>query len=280
VRFPRVAIPALLLATTATAQSKPGLACDQTIHSVTTSARGTDSSTRLVHMTMTSSELRIDTEGGGLMSNIGAFSPGEHGVLIMREGYTQLVFLNPDQKQYLTFKPFEMMQGVQKMMESMGGSMVVDTAGSSIHVDSLGPGPTIDGHATLSYRLTTVTRITMSMMGEQTIVENQSTVETQTATDLRDFSDQNTGLNALSDVSQSLGMPKAFFDKMAAIRRTIHGFPLRTVQHTTSSAGGTTHSVTETIEARNVKRLTVPDSLFAIPADYKLVATPGIPVGN
>jgi hypothetical protein len=271
------ALPALLFAATATAQSRPGISFDQTMNSVTSLRGRTDSATTVTRTTAAGSNARIDVEKGNIAKSIGPFSPGAHAVMIMRDGGKEMVFLNPDQKQYVSIKILEMMEGTQKILESMGGSMTIDTSVTRVSLDSVGPGPAIDGHPTLTYRLTAVMRMTMSMMGQRNVVDNQSIQEIQTATDLGDFSDLTTGVNRFTEIMQSMGFPKGYFDKLAATSRKMHGFPVRTVKHGTNSANGTTRTMVETTETRNVKRISVPDSLFAIPGDYKPVAVPGMP---
>jgi hypothetical protein len=275
-KFAQYAITGLLFATTGTAQSRPGLSFDQTTRSVTTSANGIDSATTtsVAHMTAAGGDARIDVKKGKLSENMGPFSSG---VMIMRDGGKQMVFLNPDQKQYFSMNLLEMMEGMQKMLASMGGSMTVDTSVARISLDTLGPGPAIDGHPTLTYRLTAVMRMTMSMMGEGNVIDAKSTQEIQTATDLGDFSDLNVGVNRFAELSQSIGFPKGYVDKLAATTKKMRGFPLRTVKHSTTSANGMTRTAVETTETTNIKRVSVPDSLFAIPGDYKPVTFPWMP---
>jgi hypothetical protein len=276
-KFARYAIPGLLLAATATAQSRPGVTFDETTSTVTMTAAGIDSSINVMHMTSAGSDIRADLERGNFVKSIGPFSPGPHAVMIARGAGAQIVFLNPDEKQYLSMKPLEMMQGAQKMMEGMGGSMAFDTSVTRITLDSVGPGSSIDGHPTLTYRLTTVMKLTVSIMGQQNVVNDQSTQEIQAATDMGDF----TQVNSFSELAQSMGFAKGFFDKVVATRQKIRGFPLRSVKHSTGSANGQSRTSVETAEIRNVKHLTVPDSLFAIPGDYKPVSFPGMPgTGN
>jgi len=276
-RFAHSALPALLFAAAAAAQSRPGISSDQRMQTVTTSAGRTDSLTGVMHMISAGTNARIEIDSGSIVRGVGPFSPGPHAVMIMRDGASEMVYLNPDKKEYISIKPFEMMQGVQKMMASMGGSMAVDTSATHVGIDSLGPGPTIDGHPTVTYRLTMAMRMTMSMMGQSNVVETQITQEIQAATDMASFADMNTGPNPFAEFSQSMGMNKDLFDKMAATRRKIRGFPLRSVKHSTTSANGVTRTAIETIDIRNIKRVTVPDSAFAIPGDYKPIAMPTMP---
>lgn len=282
-RFACCAFPALLIATfgchqsrrespIATAQSKPGVSFDQTMVTVNTASGRTDTSTTEMHTTSVSGDTRMDLEKGSF-PKMGAFSAGPRAVMIMRNGGQEIDFLNPDEKQYLLMKPVAMIEGVQKMMEGMGGSMTMDTSGTRVTLDSVGPGPAIDGHPTLTYRVKTVIRMTISMMGESRVVDNQSTQEIQVATDLDDFA-YAAGMNRFAEITQAMGFPKAAFENLAATRRRMHGFPLRAVTHATSSVNGMTRTIVQTIDTRNVKRLSVPDSLFAMPADYKAVTMP------
>src|SRR5450759_1787425 len=135
------AIPALLLAAAATAQSRPGITFDQTLQTVTTTPGHFDSSTTVMHMTAAGSDARIDVKQGTFApSRIGPFVTGAHSVMILRDGGTQMVFINPDQKQYMSIKPFEMIQGFRKMLEGMGGWMNVANSVTRVAFGGLGPG--------------------------------------------------------------------------------------------------------------------------------------------
>lgn len=274
------ALPALLLAATATAQSRPGISMDQTINTVRTSAGRTDSSTVVLHMISAGADARIEIESGSIAPSGGPFSPGPHTVMILRGGGGEVVYLNPDKKEYMSVKPFEMMQGVQKMMESMGGSMTLDTSATHVTIDSLGPGPAIDGHPTVSYRLTMAMRMRVAMMGQSNVIDNQTTQDIQAATDMVSFADLIVGTNRFAEFSQSTGMSKDLFDKVAAIRQKVRGFPLHAVKHSTSVVNGVTQTAVETMDTRNIKRMTVPDSAFAIPGDYKPISMPAMPAPN
>jgi hypothetical protein len=278
-------IPALLIATfgchqtgpksqTATPQPNLGVSFDQTMVTVNTASGRTDTTTTETHTTSVGGDTRIDLEKGSF-SRLGPFSAGPHAVMIMRESGQTISFLNPNEKQYTSINLVAMMEGMQKMLEGMGGSMTMDTSGTRVTLDSLGPGPAIDGHPTLTYRVATVMRMRISMMGESRVVDNQSTQEIQVATDLGDLANVG-GMNRFAEMTQAMGFPKAAFEKMAATRRRMRGVPLRVVTHITGSVNGMTRTVVQTIETRNVKRLAVSDSLFSIPADYKPVAMPAM----
>jgi hypothetical protein len=274
-RFACCAIPAFLCGAPAIAQSKPGVSFDQTMVSVTFGKGPIDTATTVMHTTSASGNGRIDVEKGSF-PNFGPFRSGPHAVMIMRDGGNEILFLNPDEKQYFSIKPIAMMDGMQKMLESMGGSMTIDTSVSRVKLDSVGPGPGIDGHPTLTYRLTMVMRMTMSMMGQSHVADSQSIEEIQAATDLGDFADV-ASMNRFAELTQAMGFNKGYFENLSTTRRRIRGFPLRMVTHSTSSADGMTRTVVQTIDTRNVKRLAVPDSLFVVPADYKPATMPAMP---
>jgi hypothetical protein len=282
-RFAYCAIPALLISTfgchqgghespIAAAQSNLGVSFDQTMVTVTTARGRTDTTSTLLHTTSARTDGRIDVEKGSF-PNMGPFSSGPHAVVIMRDAGNQILFLNPDEKQYLSFKPLEMIEGMQKLLEGMGGSMSFDTAGTQLSLDSVGPGPSIDGHPTLTYRLKLGMKMTMSMMGRSNVVDTQSSQEIQAAPDLGDFAGV-ASMNRFDELTQAMGFPKGYYESLAATRRRIRGFPLRAVTHTTSTANGIMRTIDQTIDTRNVKRLAVPDSLFVVPADYKPVKMP------
>ena len=273
VRFASSAIPTLLFATTAMAQSKPGVSFEQTLLAITTARGRTDTTTTLLHTTSAGGDGRIEVEKGKFFPNMGPFSSGPHAVMIMRDGGTQIFFLNPDEKQYLSLKPLEMIEGMQKMLDGMGGSMSFDTAGTGLSLDSVGPGPSIDGHPTLTYRLRIAMKMTMSMMGQSNVVDTQSSEEIQVAPDLGDYAGV-ASMNRFAELTEAMGFPKGYYEKLAATRRKIRGFTLRAVTHTTSTANGVTRTRDQTIETRNVQRLAVSDSLFVVPADYKPVKVP------
>lgn len=277
----RLVAAALVLATPAIAQSRTGVSFDQTITTVKSTAGNYDSTTNVIHAIAAGSNMRIQVTNNTLYPNMGAFSPGPNAVLLVREGGTETVFINPDSKQYLAIKPAEMMAGFRKMLEGMGGSMTFDTSATRISIDSVGPGPTIDGHRTLHYTMNAAMKSTISMMGQVIGTENASVTDIYAAPDMPDFRDATSGMmSQFAETARSMGISGAMFDKMKENQNKIHGFPLRVVKHSTLTQRGQTRTSTETIESRNAKRVAVPDSLFAIPTGYKAVTMPAFPVAG
>jgi hypothetical protein len=189
-----------------------------------------------------------------------------------------MFIIDPDKRQYMSVKPLEMMSGARQMMESVGGSMTFDTAASSVHVDSLGPGPTIDGHSTIRYRVTVHTKIRIAMMGEDHTVENQMVSESDNTVDLPGFGGVVGPAAGLRDMMQSMaqtfGMPKDFMDQAVKAAQRMKGLALHSERQTTASTPNGTRTISETTDTKNVRRASIPDSEFAVPADYKLTAFP------
>jgi hypothetical protein len=258
-----------VLSGAAPAQSRPGLAFDQVIHTLA----GGDSSTSVVHLAATGADIRMEFEKGSAVGPFARLPMGDHAIIILRNGGTEMITLNPDKKQYFSVKPIEMMDGARKMMASMGGSMTFDTSASSMHQDSLGPGPVIDGHPTLLYRTTVRLKMNSSMMGHQNTIDTQAISDFAMASDLGDFADVLTA-NPFSGMSESMGLTKGFFEKAVPVEHRMHGFPLHVVQQSIQTSNGVTRTTTTTIATKNVRRVPVPDSAFAIPADYKFISLP------
>lgn len=268
----------VLSSASAAAQTQNGVSFDQTITSVKSAAGRVDTTSNVVHALAAGGNMRIETSNNTLYPSMGPFSPGPHAVLLVRNGGSETVFMNPDTREYLAIKPMEMMAGFRKMLEGMGGSMKFDTSATRMTIDSVGPGPTIDGHKTVHYTLRAALKVTISMMGETMSNEDVSVTDIYAAPDMSDFRAATDGMmNQFAEVARSMGMVGPMFDKMKADQSKVRGFPLRIVKQSTQTQRGQARSSSETIESRNAKRVPAPDSLFTVPAGYKAVAMPIMP---
>jgi hypothetical protein len=268
------ALALFLSGQTLSAQSQPGLAFDV----YTRNGQG-DTATNVVHMQATANAVRMEFEKRPTGGQYRALPLGDHGVLIVRGSGTELILLDPAKKEYMSLKPLEMMEGARKMMESMGGSMTFDSAASTFQVDSLGPGPMIDGHSTLRYRTTVRTKMHMAMMGQEQTVESQVVSETQNAVDLADFATlmgpSGGAREMVRSMTQTIGLPQSFVDQASNAARKAKGFPLHSERQTTAITPNGTLTRSDTSDIKNVRRASIPDSAFAVPADYKQTPFPG-----
>jgi hypothetical protein len=268
--FELLAVLTLLLTQAASGQSRPGISFDQTVRTV----REHDSSTVVQHITTVGSDVRMEVDAGSSAKGIGPFPFGDERVMILRDGGAQLIMLNPEKKQYFSMKPVEMMESSRKMLDAMGGSMHVDSSASATSIDSLGPGSVVDGHPTLRYTVKSVIKFTMSMMGQQVSVNQEVVQDIETATDVGDLGEGLIAGKSIADMGAAMGLGKDFFRKGAAPRYKIAGLPVHVVKRSTNLEKGQARTTTETSDVRNFKRVSVPDSVFAIPADYKFISLP------
>ena len=272
-----ISIASLLCAVPSRAQTHPGMTFDETVHSGRALNTSNDSTTTsLLHFTTSRGNVRIDVDGP--VPDAGELPTGNgKSVMLLTDSGATITFINVGQKQYMSIKPNAMMEGVKKMMEAMGGQVVVDTAATKLSLDSLGPGPVLAGHPTLHYRLTTSLRMTMAMMGNSTTMEQQSVEDIYAATDLGELWDLNVSLNRLADIGQTVGLAPGFMERAKALQKRIRGLPIRLTKLETVKSEGRTRTVNEEITVSNIKRAEVPDSAFAIPAGYTPIAMPKLP---
>jgi hypothetical protein len=278
----RVAVALSILSlsvASAGSQTYPGLSFDQTIHASRSLNTTGDTSVAVLHFLTSRGNIRIDVEGQ--MPGAGNLQSGKRrSVMLLTDTGTKITFLNPDEKQYISLNPVTMMEGMKQMLESMGGQVIIDTAGTRLALDSLGPGPEVDGHPTLRYHLMTSLRMSVSMMGNPSGFEQQSVEDILVASDLTDLGDVNASLTRLMDMGQAMGMAPEFTERAKALQRRIHGLPLRVTKVQTVKTNGRTRSSTQDIVVSNVKRIQIPASAFAIPAGYTQLATPTLPSVN
>lgn len=275
-----VSIAAFLSTTVAHAQTHPGMTFDETVHSSRGANPSNDTSTTSVlHFTSSHGNVRIDVEG--TMPEAGKILGGSRrSTMLFTDSGATVTFINIDQKQYISVKPVAMMEGAKKMMESMGGQIVVDSSATKLTLDSLGPGPVIDNHPTLRYRLTTSLRITMAMMGRNSVIDQHSVDDIYAATDLGDMTDVTASFNKLADIGQSVGLAPGFMERAKALERKIPGLPVRITKVQTIKTDTRTRTVTHDMVVSNIRRVQVPDSAFAIPAGYAPLSMPTAPTSS
>ena len=116
------------------------------------------------------------------------------------------------------------------------------------------------------------------MMGQEQTVENQMVSESLNAVDLAEFANTMGPASGVRDMIQSMaqtvGVPKTFLDQAASAGRKMRGFPLHSERQTTMTTPSGTRSHSETTDTKNIRRASIPDSAFAVPADYKQMPLP------
>ena len=255
------------------AQTQPGVTFDQNIISVKDNGGATVTDSALIRVTATARNMRLDINGD--MPDMKGMHGEKNVVMLLTNGGEKMTFVLSAEKQYMTFNPLQMMEGAQKMMAGMGARMTLDTALTRVTFDSLGPGPMIDGHPTLHYRVTSRMHMSMSIMGDNSEMDEQSIEDMNTTLDYPDMRDVTQSLNKFGELfSNSFGFMKGYLDKVLEAHGKVRGFPLRVTKQQTRTAGGVTQKSADTMHTTNIRRLSVPDATFAIPADYKPFSIP------
>lgn len=265
----------LLCAAPVAAQSHPGVTFDEVVHSLRTRGSETTTDSAFVHITATPTSMKMEITGD--LPGMRRMSGGKNMVMLVTDSGAKMTFLSVTEKQYLTFNPLEMIEGAQKMMAGMGAALKVDTGLTKVKVDSVGAGPVIDGHPTLHYRVTSRVHITMSMMANNAEIDEQLIEDVDATPDYADLRNISQSMDKFGNLSGAFGLAKDYLDDLRKAHERLRGFPLRVVKQETRMTPGGAQKSTETIETKNIERLSVPDSAFAIPADYKPVSTPAFP---
>ena len=274
-----LSIACVAYATGTSGQSYPGLAFDQTVHQARDLNTSNDTVSAVLHFTTSRGNIRVDIEGH--MPTAGNFlSGGGHSIMLLTDSGTKLTFISDERKQYVSINPVATMEAMRKMLEATGAQIIVDSSGTDISLDSLGPGPRIDGHPTLRYRLTSSLRVSVVMRGTASGFEQHSVEDILVGADFTDLADVTQSLTRLLDMGQAMGLAPAFMERAKAMQGRIHGLPLRVTKVLTVKTNGVTRTGSQDIVVSNVRRIQVPASTFAIPAGYSQLTTPMSPGVN
>jgi len=196
-------------------------------------------------------------------------------ILSGRDGKMSMIYVDTADKIYAEMDLSGM---VSAMMSMTAATFKMDTTAGAFSVDSVGPGPVINGHRTIHFRTRSSSRITFSMFGDTSSTTHHITTDLYLAPDLKS-GDSDSSVS--SGDSTAVAMVKKMFpilpdEMMLQARRTQgnlgkYGPALKTELEIAeiSPAGSRTHH--QTVDVLRYERTVVPDSVFAPPADYKKV---------
>ena len=119
----------------------------------------------------------------------------------------------------------------------------------------------------------------VAMMGQEQTLETQIVSETQNAVDLAEFANvmgpSGSAREMVRSMTQTIGLPKSYLDRITSAASKAKGFPLHSERQTTTTTPNGILTRSETSDMKNVRRASIPDSAFAVPADYKQKSFPG-----
>jgi len=157
------------------------------------------------------------------------------------------------------------------------GAMKMEFSGTQAKVDSLGAGPSILGHPTTHYRVTTGMTMTVNAMGQQQVVKFSSVADNYYATDLtgslNPFSSVTSGDMASMFASNNAEFAKQLKEVRAKLPK---GTQLRALNSATIVAQGMTRVTTSLAEVTGLQWVNADPKAFDIPANYKQVPLPGL----
>lgn len=228
------------------------------------------------HAVFSKDRVRYDMTGNTRGMALPGMAPSDSTTFIILDNGATLIFLQPKTRQYLRMRPAESMDGMQKMMEGMGGAMKFDISGDDPKVEKLGAGPTILGHHTTHYRVTGRMKVSVAVMGQTQGIETSTVSDEYVSADIASIIDPFRSLGS-SPVGGVFGASfKTYMDKMKAAQAKLGGFPLRMETHVVTSSAGPGSDIKSTNEITAIHTITASPSLFEVPAGYTEVKLPNM----
>lgn len=187
--------------------------------------------------------------------------------LLTQDGGRTLYFVNPEEKTYAEWNLDAMLRAVGGMMQAMGPLLRFEVSDPRVEMLAQEPGGTVAGLPTTHarYRTTYAMKVRVLGMGQASSVDRVQDIWSTDALD-----DVALGV-WLRNRPSSTGNPE--LDKlMAAEMEKLRGFPLKTVEVTTTTGRkGKRESESRTVmEVTSLDRdAATPAATFELPADYR-----------
>jgi hypothetical protein len=196
-------------------------------------------------------------------------------IISERDGKMSMIYVDTTDKLYAEMDLSGMMSA---MMSMTSASLKMDTAAAGFTVDSIGPGPVINGHKTIHFRTHTSSRMTFAMFGDTSSIQHLITTDLYLAPDVRSG---DTDSSSRSIDSAAINMVKQIVPLMtdqavsqaqkAHAKLAKYGTALRSVIEITEVSAAGTRTRHQTMDVLGYEHIVVPDSIFSPPAGYKKV---------
>lgn len=187
---------------------------------------------------------------------------GKGTYIIVRSNSRTELIVDPEKRTYIEMNPDSMAKFASAAQGALGGMVKSEMTDVSADVQPLGPGETIQGYATMRYRLTTGYTMTTSIMGRTNHATVRSTTDMWIAPKLAGL------FNPMARGAQPGGGTSAYADKVAeAYARIGKGVPIKTVTQSVTT-GDHGSSSTSTMELLNIRTGAISPSVFEVPSDY------------
>ncbi len=228
------------------------------------------------HAVVSNGRLRLDMKGKSL-SIVPPGIPDDEVFIIVQNRGRLVTYLLPKTKQYIQSTPAEVTSRAQQMLQGMGMNIAV--AGREPKVENLGKGPEILGYATVHYRVTTDISITLTILTQSITMGYGATEDRYLAPEVPDL--PITPLGELRAIARSNDFGAGEFAKklLAMEEKLPKAAELRAESHGTGTVNGDRASVTTIREITRIQRVNASPDLFVIPAGYKRIELPMLPMG-
>jgi Domain of unknown function (DUF4412) len=255
--------------TLATAVGAQGLSYD-ILTTGSGTGRGGSSETRTfmaAHGQFSGGKSRLDiTES---LSPGGMMGAGTYMIMNPAKGTTTIV--DPAKHEYMELNPSEMAKSAAGLQQAVSGMVKQELSGVRVNVEELGAGETIEGYATIKYRLTDDYTMKTSIMGRTSETVEHSTTELWVAPKLDGI------MNPMARPASSAAsgpMAELTTELTKAYGKVRQGVMLKSIRTSESVTNGKSNTSTMTMTLSNLKRASISPSVFEVPSDYTKAASP------
>lgn len=271
------ALPLLLAAKPLSPPLAGGTTYEFIVHGQTAQSGGKEAVMMRGRGTFAGSDGRIDILETASPNGSQMFG-GKGSYFLIKDAGKKMIMVDPTNKQYMEWDMANMLAGMSKMVNAVGGLMKFEMSDVKIDAKNLGAGETIQGYPTVHYQMVENYTMNIKIFGRSSKTRSESTTDYYFAPSLKGLA--NPFMSNSKAMAQSFDMfnnPDYKTQMSAAMSKIQFGVPLKMVVHTVSTDDkGKQQSSLMTSEMVNFRNTDIPKSTFAIPDDYKQIEMPKI----
>jgi hypothetical protein len=199
----------------------------------------------------------------------GMMGAGTYIITKPAEGTTTIV--DPAAREYTEINPGELAKSVAGMQQALGGLSRTEVSDISVTMENLGAGESIEGYATVRYRLTQGYTMTISTMGMRKSSTSHTTTEFWVAPQLDGAMNPAARPGAADAPTGPMAeLTTRLAEAYSSVRK---GVILKSISNVESS-GARSHTGTMTMTVANIKRAAIKPAVFEVPSGYAKAASP------
>jgi hypothetical protein len=191
--------------------------------------------------------------------------------MITNTGKGTTTMVDPAKRTYLELNPAELAKSMAGLQQAVGGMARTEVSDVSVNVEELGAGESMEGYATLKYRITESYTMSMSIMGMSTRSTTHSTTDLWIAPKLDGIMNPTARPAPTAATGPMAELTEQLTKAYAKVRT---GLMLKRVATIESERKGKTNTSTMTMIVSNVKRAPISPSVFEVPAGYTKTESP------